>query len=474
MIALLQGIGEGMQGGGASMGMARDLSLLAPEIAVVLTAVGALALEMLRLPRAALPFTVVGLLVATGLTVPLLGTDTTVFSGTFRVDPLGEWAKLALLPATALCAVLAHPEVKDTDREGTVHALFSFTALGALVLAGAGDLMFVVLGVLLSSLGSFALAAYPRDDRATEGAMKFLVFGSVTSAVMIFGLTYLYGSTGSTLLSELGRLEGAPLAASVGFVAVLVGLGYKAAIAPFHFWAPDAYDGAPVSVAAFLSVVPKVGAIFGLVQVVRDLPVAEPFGWPLIVAALAVLSMTYGNLAALVQDDVVRLLAYSSIAQSGYFLLGVVAFGKSDLALPSLGVFALAYAATNVGSFAVVAGYGRTLRDLAGLGRYVPWAGGAMVVFLISLVGIPPTAGFAGKLLLFGAAIGSGYAWLAVVAILNSVLSLAVYLRIVVPMYGTPKEARAAEPPIVAVWAVCLVLVLAVGLAALGLLGTIA
>jgi proton-translocating NADH-quinone oxidoreductase chain N len=463
---------QGM-GGSSGMNMARDLALLAPEIAVLLTAIGALVFEMLRLPRVALPFTVVGLLGATGLTVPLIGTETTVFMGTFRVDPLSEWAKIALLPATALCAVLAHPEVKDTDREGTVHALFSFTALGALVLAGAGDLMFVVLGVLLSSLGSFALAAYPRDDRATEGAMKFFVFGSVTGAVMAFGLTYWYGAVGSTLLSELGRLAGAPLAAAVGLVAVLVGLGYKAAIAPFHFWAPDAYDGAPVSVAAFLSVVPKVGAIFGLAQVVRDLPTGEPFGWPLVVAALAALSMTYGNLAALVQENVVRLLAYSSIAQSGYFLLGVMAFGESGLALSSLAVFAAAYAAMNVGAFAVVAGCGRHLRDFVGLGRYAPWTGAAMVVFLISLVGIPPTAGFAGKLLLFGAAIDAGYVWLAVIAILNSVLSLAVYLRVVVPMYGTPKEPGTAGLPIVAVRVVALILVVAVGLVALGILGEI-
>jgi len=476
VIALWQGMGGGMQGmsGGSGMNMARDLSLLAPEIAVVLTAVGALVFEMLRLPRVALPFTVVGLLVAAGLTVPLIGTETTVFMDTFRVDALGVWAKLTLLPATVLCAVLAHPEVKDTDREGTVHVLFSLTALGALVLAGAGDLMFLVLGVLLSSLGSFALAAYPRDERATEGAMKFLVFGSVTGAVMVFGLTYWYGATASTLISELGRLEGTPLAAAAGLVAVLVGLGYKAAIAPFHFWAPDAYDGAPVSVAAFLSVVPKVGAIFGLAQVVRDLPAAEPFGWPFVVAALAALSMTYGNLAALVQDNVVRLLAYSSIAQSGYFLLGVVAFGESGLALSSLAVFAAAYAAMNVGAFAVVAGRGRYLRDLAGLGRYAPWTGGAMVVFLISLVGIPPTAGFAGKLLLFGAAIDAGYVWLAVIAILNSVLSLAVYLRIVVPMYGTPKETRAFARPVAAVWIISLALTVAVGLAVLATLELVA
>jgi proton-translocating NADH-quinone oxidoreductase chain N len=471
VIALLQGMQS--MGGGSEMQMGRDLALLAPEIAALLTAVGALVLEMLRLPRVALVFTVVGLLVATGLTFPLLGTGTTVFMDTFRVDALSVWAKLVLLPATALCVVLAYPEVKDTDREGTVYALLSFTALGALALSGAGDLMFVVLGVLLSSLGSFALVAYPRDDRATEAAMKYVVFGSVAGAVMIFGLTYWYGATGSTLLSELDGLERAPLAAAAGLVGVLVGLGYKAAIAPFHFWAPDAYDGAPVAVAAFLSIVPKVGAIFGLAQVVRDLPPGAA-GWPLVVAALAALSMTYGNLAALVQTNVVRLLAYSSIAQSGYFLLGVVAVDRGDLALSSLVVFAAAYAAMNIGAFAVVAQTGTSLRDFVGLGRSRPAAGAAMVIFLISLVGVPPLAGFVGKFLLFGAAMEAAYVWLAVVAILNSVLSLAVYLRIVVPMYQRPKEAPVYARPLSAVWVIALVATVAIGLAAQVVLGWVA
>ncbi len=455
------------------MQMGRDLALLAPEIAVLLTAVGALVFEMLRLPKVSLPFTVVGLLGATALTIPLLGTETTVFMGTFRVDSLSEWAKLALLPATILSTVLAHHEVRGTDREGTVYALFAFTAFGALVLAGAGDVMFLVLGVLVSSLGSFALVAYPRDDRATEAALKYFVFGSVTSAVMTFGLTYWFGATGSTLLVSFGRLEGAPLAAAAGLLAVLVGLGYKAAVTPFHFWAPDAYDGAPVSVAAFLSVVPKVGAIFALAQVARDLP-ASATGWPLVVAALAVLSMTYGNLAALVQENVVRLLAYSSIAQSGYFLLGVVAVGESGLALPSLVVFAAAYAAMNLGAFAIVARAGKNLREFVGLGRANPAAGVAMVIFLISLVGIPPLGGFVGKFLLFGASIDAGFVWLAVVAILNSVLSLAVYLRIVVPMYRQPKGAPVPAWSVAVVWVIALVLTVGIGLAAQVLLGQVA
>lgn len=470
MFALLQGMSQmsGMEG----MNMGRDLSLLAPEIAVLLTAVGALIFEMVRLPRVGLPFTVVGLLVATGLSVPLIGMDTTVFTDTFRIDTLSVWAKLILLPATILSVLLSYHEVKDTYREGTVYSLFSFTALGALVLAGAGDMMFLVLGILLSSLGSFALVAYPRDDRATEAAMKYLVFGSVTSAIMIFLITFWFGVTGSTLLSDLAELEGMPLAAAAGIVAVIVGLGYKAAIAPFHFWAPDAYDGGPLSVAAFLSVVPKVGAIFALAQVVGDLPPGEA-GWPYIVAALAVLSMTYGNLVALVQENVVRLLAYSSVAQAGYFLLGIVAVGRGDLALESLVVFAAAYAAMNLGAFAIVALADRELTNFTGLGRSAPLAGAAMSAFLFSLVGIPPLGGFVGKLLLFGASLEVGFVWLAVVAILNSVLSLAVYLRIVVVMYREPKGKPVFGRSVTVVWAVSLIATVGVGVAAQSLLSGI-
>lgn len=449
--------------GMGGMQFGRDLPLLLPQIILVLTGIAALTAEMLRRPRLALPLTVGGLLVATGFTLPLIGKNTTVFMDTFRVDALSVWASLILLPTTALTAILALPEVRGSDREGTVYSLLAFTALGPLVLAGAGDMMFLILGLLLSSLGSFALVAYPRDDRATEAAMKYFVFGSVTGAIMIFGLTYWFGATGSTLLMDLDRLQGKSLAAIAGLVAVLVGLGYKAAIAPFHFWAPDAYDGAPIAVAAFLSVVPKVGAIFGLAQVARNLPTSAVH-WPIVIAILAVISMTYGNLAALPQTNVVRLLAYSSIAQAGYFLLGVVGIGGSDLAVRAVIIFAAAYAAMNLGAFAITARVGRDLAAFAGIGRSAPWTGGAMVVFLLSLVGVPPLAGFVGKLLLFGAAIDAGYTWLAVVAILNSVLSLAVYLRIIVPMYHQPAQGRAvAGRPVVVVWAISLLFTVGIG-----------
>jgi len=451
----------------------RDLALLAPQITVALTGVVALGAEMLRRPRAALWLTVAGLLVATGLAVPLVGRDTTVFAGTYRIDVLSVWATLILSPATALSAILAVGEVRGTDREGTVYSLLAFTTVGPLALAGAGDLMFLVLGVLISSLGSFALVAYPRDDRATEAAMKYFVFGSVTSAIMIFGLTYWFGATGSTMLGDLHRLAGMRLVAVAGLVAVLVGLGYKAAIVPFHFWAPDAYDGGPVAVAAYLSIVPKVGAIFGLAQVMADLP-AQLSVWRIVVALLAVVSMTYGNLAALPQENVVRLLAYSSIAQAGYFLLGVVALGHGTLAVQSLVVFAAAYAAMNLGAFAVVLRTGRDLAGFGGLGRQAPWTGGAMVIFLLSLVGVPPLAGFAGKVLLFGAAMDAGFVWLAIVAIANSVLSLAVYLRVIVPLYGPTQPVRPALRTTVLVWSVALVLTVLLGLGVQALVGQVA
>lgn len=425
--------------------MGRDLALLAPEIAVLLTAVGALIAEMLRRPRISLLVAVIGMVLATGMTLRLVGTDTTIFGGSFRIDTLSIWAKLILLPATVLSMLLARADVRGSAREGTVYSLLIFSTLGALVLAGAGDTMFLVLGTLLTGLATFALVAYPDTDRATEAAMKFFVFASVTTAIMIFGLSYWFGASGSTLIADLPGMDTMPLAVIIGFVAVVVGLGYKASLVPFHSWAPDAYEGAPLSIAAYLSVVPKIGALFALTQVVGHLP--PETGWTAVMAGLAVLSMTYGYLAALVQDNVIRLLAYSSIAQSGYFLLGILAVGSSELALPSIILFAAAYAAMNLGAFAVAATTGRTLTDFDGLGRTRPLMGIAMVIFLLSLVGIPPLAGFVGKFMLFGAAIDAQYTWLAVVAIINSVLSLAVYLRLIVPMYRSGESASVATDP---------------------------
>jgi len=414
--------------------MSRDLAFLLPELTLMLTVALMLVAEMARRAGLTLLIGLAGLALAVWLTLPVLNADTTVFGGTYRINLLSGWGKLILLPATAMSMLLARAELSGRPREGSVYSLIMLVTIGALMLAGSGDTMLLVLGIVVTGLGSFALVAYPGDDAATEASMKYLVFGSVTGAVMIYGLSFWFAGSGATVFSALSGMQAKPLLAAAGLIAVLVGLGYKAALVPFHFWAPDAYDGAPVSVAAYMSVVTKIAAIFALAQVLRDLPVQT--GWPWAIAAIAVLTMTYGYLAALVQDNLVRLLAYSSVAQAGYFLLGLVAVGKGIIALQAIIVFGAAYAAMNIGAFSVLLVAGRNMETIRGLGRRAPILGVAMVIFLLSLAGIPPLFGFFGKFLLFGAALKAGFLWLAVIAILNSVLSLAVYLRIIVAMYS--------------------------------------
>ena len=207
----------------AQMQIGPDLLLLLPALGGVVTGVLALVAAMFERPRWAFWITVLGQLVAGALAIPLLGRQETVFLGTYRIDALSTWAALVLLPATALVAALAEPEVRGTDRESAVYSLLAFTTTGALVLAGAGDLLLLVLGVLISSLGAFGLVAYRRDDRGTEAAMKYFVFGSVSEAVMIFGLTFWFGAAGSTLLADLGRLAGSRLPALAGMAGVLFG-----------------------------------------------------------------------------------------------------------------------------------------------------------------------------------------------------------------------------------------------------------
>lgn len=416
------------------MDMARDLTLLIPTIAVLLTGVLALIAEMFHKATLALYVTLAGLLAATVLSVPNLGQDTTVFMRTFRIDSLSVAAHLILLPATVLTAMLLRSEIKGAVREGAMYSLLSFATLGAIALAGAGDMMFLVLGLLLSSLASFALVGFLQTDRATEGAMKFFIYGSVTGAIMLFGLTYWFGAAGTTYLDGLARLGPMPLAGIAGLIGVLAGIGYKAGLVPVHFWVPDTYQGAPVSIAAYLSVVPKIGALFALAQVVSSLP--EAIGWRPLLAAVAALTMTYGSLVALTQKNVVRLLAYSAIAQSGFFLLAMAAL-PLELGLQAVIYFAAAYAAITLGIFTSVMLAGRHTEDFSGLLKRRPIMAIGTIILLLSLAGIPPFAGFIGKLLLFGSAIKAGYLWLAIVGIINSILSLAAYLRIILPMMQT-------------------------------------
>lgn len=378
-----------------------------------------------------------------------------VMEETIRVDGLGLTVTILLGIAGALCVALARPTLADTDREGEFYAVLTFASLAATLLVMAADAALLGLAIGALGLATFVMTGYlRRSGRSNEAAIKYYIFGTVSGATMLYGLSWWFGVAGTTNLQTIGeKLADAPEAVVIASTAlVLVGLGYKAALVPFHFWTPDAYEGAPIPVAAYLSVLPKLA---GLVAIARVLPLALPndtAGWSTAIAILAAATMTLGNLAALPQRNVVRLLAYSSIAQSGYLLMGVAALDGSDQGLPALVYYALAYAAMNLAAFAVVIAVQRErhsvdLGAFRGLGRTHPWWTVALVVSFLSLLGLPPLAGFVGKLEVFKAAIDADQAWLAAVAVVNTVISLYYYLRVIAPAVLEPPEAQQRKPP---------------------------
>ena len=464
--------------------MLTDLPWLAPIGALVLAGVVGIVLSLV-LPRGRQGLVGVWVaaahLASAGLAVWVwldLGFRATM-DGIVLIDGLSLTLMGLLGVAGAIGVAVARPVVAGTDREGEFYAVLAATTLAAAVLGTAADISLLAITVGLSSLASFVMTGYlRRSPRSNEASLKYYIYGTVAGAVMVYGLSWWFGLTGSTALAEIGKtLPDAPTAAVVGSTTMVVaGLGYKSALVPFHFWTPDAYDGAPLPVAAYLSVLPKLA---GLVALARVLPLVLPgdaMGWSLAIAVIAAVTMTVGNLAALPQRNVVRLLAYSSIAQSGYLVMGVAALEGSADGLPSLVYYAIAYAATNLAAFAVVLAVQRERRSVdldafAGLGRTHPWWTAALILSFLSLLGLPPLAGFVGKLEVFTAAIDADLAWLAVVAVINTVISLYYYLRVIAPAVLQPPPEDAPAPasaglPLSSALAVSAVLTVAIGVAA--------
>jgi NADH-quinone oxidoreductase subunit N len=333
-----------------------------------------------------------------------------------------------------------------------------FGAAGMSLLGMSSDFLVAFVAIETMSLATYALAAYlRRGKRPAEAAFKYLVLGAISSALFLYGAALLYGATGSTLFSDLPRGQGSPLyLAGLGLVAA--GVAFKVAAVPFHAWTPDVYEGAPTPVTAFMAAGVKTAAFAVLARIFLGASsgAAEPAGaFAGIVSALAVLTMIFGNLLALPQRSVKRMLAYSSIAHAGYLLVGVVstgAAGAREKALAGILFYLAAYSATAIGAFAVVGATERRggaddefpdtwdLDRFAGLAKRRPALAFAMAVFLLSLAGIPPTAGFVGKLYLFQAAVGAELYGLAIVGVLTSVMGAYYYLRVVVYMYMRPAE----------------------------------
>lgn len=359
----------------------------------------------------------------------------------FRVDPITHVTRIAVLGSTLPVLVLAAGRMRDHPRESEHYALILLSALGTMALGASYDLLVLVAAYLLAGIPAYALAGFGKDAPGTEAALKYYLMGALLGVLMLGGVTLLFGVGRGTAYQTLrAGLPDAPSAAvAAGVVALLAGLLFKAGAVPGHFWVPDVTEGAPPAIAAFVTTVPKIGAFAALYRIGAEALPPGAAGWPVLTAVVAAATMTLGNLAAFGQDNVRRLLAYSTIGQAGYLLVPVAMAGRTDLARPALLFFVAAYAVTNAGAFAVVVAAGRDdLAAYTGLMRRSPLVGLSLVVCLLGFVGTPPTAVFVGKVLMFGAALDGGYAWLAVAAAVNTVASVFYYLRWIVPLFGRP------------------------------------
>ncbi len=362
------------------------------------------------------------------------------------VDSLGRFVDTYVLVAAALALLMADPYLKRTQAcYGEFFGLLLWAAVGAMTMAKASHLLVVFVGLELLSIALYALNAFHRDSLLSlEAGWKYLVVGAFSSAVFLFGAALLYGATGTLSIPEL--LEGPlsqPSLAVTGLALLASALAFKLALFPFHAWAPDVYQGAPTPVTAFLSVVPKGAALVVLARVVAfAAPQSLSPRWSAALAALAVGSMVLGNLAAIAQRDIKRMLAYSGIAHMGYALVGVVAFGPEGLS--AVLVYLAAYTFMNMAAFAAVSAFSENeeephlITELAGQGWERPLIAFALTVAMFALAGIPPTVGFLGKFLAFRAAVHQNLVWLAVVGVLASLVSVFYYVRVVYYLYMKP------------------------------------
>lgn len=431
--------------------MVEDPLAILPEISLLAGAVIAL-LAGSYLPRTrqwvARLGAVAALLVAGVAAAVALPEPAHMVFGAFAVDRTTGVVRLVVIAATLLVIGLGVDELAGTPRESETYTLLLLSSLGAVVMAATDDLIVLAVSFLLASIPLYGLIGLTRTRAAAEATLKAYLLGALFNILLLLGATILFGVGRGTGYQQLaGTLATAPAAAvAAGLVGVFGGLMFKAGGVPAHFWVPDATEGAGTTAAAFLTTVPKIGALVALYRLAQVLP--GSVAWPLLIAVLAAITMTLGNLAAFAQTDARGLLGWSTVSQVGYLLLPVAVTGRGSGALPALLVYLGGYAVTNLTAFAVLAAVPdrRRLEEYRGLSRQHPWLAAALLVSLLSLVGTPPTAVFVGKLSVFTAAWDGGSAWLVVVAALNSVASLFYYLRWIAPAFRAADTATAPTP----------------------------
>lgn len=453
---------------------------------------------------------VVLIIVSAVLNIVTYNANTVAFSGMFRADTFTGYINLVTLIAAFLGVIIAYDYLHRTNTaRGEYYPLLLLTCSGIMFMGSAGDLAVVFVALELLSIPLYILSGFRRgNSRSEESAMKYFLLGAFSTGFLVYGIALIYGATGTTNLTAIFDRVAAggitsPVLLLMGSGLLLVGLGFKVAAVPFHLWTPDVYQGAPTPVTAFMSVGAKIG---GFAALLRVLTIALPHfvvgavkvdpgqtvllhtAWQDTVAILAALTMILGNFVAITQRDVKRLLAYSSIAHAGYILMAVAASGSFQLSADASGaqsvsfviagqavqgalIYLLAYAFTNIGAFAVATAIEKddagttSLNEFAGLSVRQPPLAAAMTIFMLSLTGIPLTAGFVGKYFVFNAALNANLTWLALVGVLTSVISAFYYVRVIVKMYLEPGEADAKLPfPLSSAIALCVLGTLLLGI----------
>ncbi len=435
-----------------------DVVAVLPEVAVTTTALLVLLADAVvgrRAARTWLPvLTILGLVVAI-FAGPRTVASHTAFGGFVVIDTFATFFRI-LFCILAIFATVVAPEYLERRAipAAEFYATVLFSTVGAMTIALSSDLITVFVGLELMTIPIYVLAAMARRDRySNEAGLKYFLLGAFSSAMLLYGFAWLYGLSGTTTFAGIakaisaGGLTNGPTL--VALALVTVGLAFKAAVVPFHQWTPDAYDGAPTPATAFMSVAPKAAAFAAILRIMLGTLGPLALDWSAVFAVLAAITMTGGNVVALVQGNVKRMLAYSSIAHTGYILAGVAAYQAGTSASAAVLFYVFAYGVMNLGAFACLiyldleGTRGATLDELNGFARRQPIGAVAFAVFLISLTGIPPTIGFVAKVFILQPVLDAGLVWLAVVIALNAVLAAFYYLRVVVHMYMYDVDANA-------------------------------
>jgi NADH-quinone oxidoreductase subunit N len=456
----------------------QDIGAIIPELELAIFGMFLLIFDLMVKTKRRLGYiALAGIAVSAYFLFRLWGVQFTAYGGALILDPFSVFFKAIFLIAAALSIAISLKYL-DIEREnhGEYYALILFSTMGMMFMAGAVDLVTLYIGLETMAIATYVLVGFLRSNqRSNEASMKYFLLGAFSSGILLYGMSLLYGIAGSTRFDDIAEaLSRRPLTDPISMMAMITlaaGMFFKIAAVPFHQWTPDAYEGAPSSITAFMSVAVKAASFAMMVRVFMIAIYPLQPRWVTVMSAVSILTMTVGNIAAITQSNVKRLLAYSSISHAGYILIGFIA--GNETGLTAVALYLLIYTFTNIGAWALIVALrrkdviGEHIDDMAGLFFKHPTAAVLMLIFLLSLAGIPPTAGFIAKYYLFAAAIETGHNVLAVIAVLNAAISLYFYFRIVVSMFmrdATEKTGMTFAPGVKFALGVAIIVTMVIGI----------